>query len=118
MQLFHLFIGYVALLGAVAGAAWCAWVALQRSTAVNGRFLSWFGYAVVAITVIGAITGAFRQGSGGTPGALHPIVAGLSVISIPAARYLSMLAPAGAAWVWLGGYVVLAVAVIGLFLTG
>ena len=118
MQLFHQVIGFVAMGGALAGAAWCAWVALRPGTAVNGRFLAWFGYAVVAITVIGAITGAFRQTSGGAPGAAHPIMAGLSIIAIPIARYLSMLAARRAAWVWFGGYLVLALAVVGLFLTG
>jgi hypothetical protein len=118
MQLLHQVLGFVAMGGALAGAAWCAWVALRPEVAVNGRLLAWFGYAVVAITVIGAITGAFRQTSGGTPGAAHPIMAGLSVIAIPTTRYLSLLAPRRAAWVWLVGYVVLALAVVGLFLTG
>lgn len=118
MQLLHQVLGLVALGGALVGVAWCAWVALQPSVAVNGKLLAWFGYAVVAITVIGAITGAFRQGSGGTPGAAHPLFAGLSVIAVPVARYLSMIAPRREAWVWLAGYVVLGVAVGGLFLTG
>jgi len=118
MQLLHAFLGYVALLGAIGGAAWCAWLALDPRSAIDGRLLAWFGYGVVAIAVIGAITGAFRATSGGTPGAIHPIAAGLSVIAIPAARYLSLLAPRREAWVWLGGYVVLALSVVGLFLTG
>lgn len=118
MQLLHQVLGYVALLGAIVGVAWCAWVGLRPGIALNGRFLAWFGYAVVAIAVIAAITGAFRQGSGGTPGAAHPLFAGLSVISIPVARYLSMIAPRREAWVWLAGYVVLGLAVVGLFQTG
>ena len=117
MDVAHRLLGYAALGGALVGVAWCAWVAL-RPAAVNGRLLSWFGYAVVALAVIGAISGAFRQASGGTPEATHPIFAGLSVIAIPIARYLSMLAPRREAWVWLGGYVVLGLAVFGLFQTG
>ena len=118
MQLFHQVLGFVSLGGAVAGIAWCAWVGLRPGVAVNGRFLAWFGYAVVAITAIAAITGAFRQGSGGTPAAAHPLFAGLSVIAIPVARYLSILAPRREAWVWLAGYVILGLAVVGLFQTG
>jgi hypothetical protein len=118
MQLFHLFLGVVAMLGAIGGAAWCAWLVLEPRTAIDGRLLAWFGYGVVAIAVIGAITGAFRQTSGGTPGALHPIAAGLSVVAIPAARYLCVLAPRREPWVWLAGYVALALSVVGLFLTG
>jgi hypothetical protein len=118
MQLLHQVLGFVALGGALAGVGWCAWVALRPGTAVNGRLLAWFGYAIVGITVIGAITGAFRQGSGGTPEPAHPLFAGLSVIAIPVARYLSMVAPRREAWVWLGGYVVLGLAVLGLFQTG
>lgn len=118
MQLLHQVLGFVALGGAVVGIAWCAWVALQPSKALNGRLLAWFGYAVVALTVVEAITGAFRQGSGGTPEPAHPLFAGLSVIAIPVTRYLSMVAPRREAWVWLAGYVVLGVAVIGLFQTG
>jgi hypothetical protein len=118
VDLVHLLTGYGALAGAVAGIAWCAWLALRPQGAIDGRLLTWFGYAVVAVTVLGAITGAFRQTSGGSPGAAHPIMAGLSVVAIPVARYLSMLAPRREAWVWLGGYVVLGLAVYGLFQTG
>jgi hypothetical protein len=118
MQLLHQVLGFVALGGAIVGAAWCTWVALQPSRAVNGRFLAWFGYAVVAITVIAAITGALRQGSGGTPEPTHPLFAGLSVIAIPIARYLSMVAPRRESWVWLAGYVILGIAVVGLFQSG
>ncbi|HYL40743.1 MAG TPA: hypothetical protein VET90_05480 [Candidatus Binatus sp.] len=118
MQLLHQFLGFVAVAGAIVGIAWCAWVALQPATAVNGRFLTWFGYAIVAVAVIAAITGAFRQGSGGTPGATHPLFAAVSVVAVPVARYLSMLAPRREAWVWLVGYVLLGLAMVGLFLTG
>jgi hypothetical protein len=118
MQELHLALGWVALIGAVVGAGWCAWLALRPGRAVDGRLLTWFGTAVVAIAVIDAITGAIRQTSGGSPASTHPIFAGLSVIAIPVARYLSMLAPRREAWVWLGGYVVLALAVFGLFQTG
>ena len=118
MQLLHQVLGYLALAGALLGIGWCAWLALRPSMAVNGRLLTWFGYGVVAITVIEAITGAFRQTSGGTPEPTHPLFAGLSVVAIPAARYLSLLAPRREAWVWLGGYVVLGLAVVGLFQTG
>jgi len=118
MQLFHQLLGFVAVLGVIGGIGWCAWVALQPGTAINGKFLTWFGYAVVGVTVVAAITGAFRQGSGGTPGAAHPLFAGLSVVAIPIARYLSMLAPRREAWVWLAGYVVLGLAMVGLFATG
>ncbi len=117
MQLLHQMLGFLALGGALVGVAWCAWVALDRA-AVNGKFLAWYGYAVVAVTVLAAITGAFRQGSGGTPGTAHPLFAGLSVVAVPAARYLSMIAPRREPWVWLGGYVVLGLAVVGLFVTG
>jgi hypothetical protein len=118
MQLLHQVIGFVALGGALVGVAWCAWAALRPGRAVDGRLLAWFGYAIVALTVLGAITGAFRQTSGGTPDAAHPIFAGLSVIAVPLARYLAMLAPRREAWVWLGGYVLLGLAVVGLFQTG
>lgn len=118
MEIVHSVLGYAALGGALVGVAWCAWLALRPAAAVNGRFLAWFGYAVVAVAVIDAITGAFRQASGGTPDAAHPVFAGLSVIAVPIARYLSMLAPRREAWVWLGGYVVLGLAVFGLFQTG
>jgi hypothetical protein len=118
MQLLHQVLGFVAVGGALAGVAWCAWVGLQPGRAINGRFLLWFGYAVVAVTVIAAITGAVRQGSGGTPEPAHPLFAGISVIAIPIARYLSLLAPRREAWVWLAGYVVLALAMVGLFQTG
>ena len=118
MQLLHEVLGWVALAGAVAGAGWCLWVAVTPR-AVNGRLLSRFGYAVVALVVVGAITGAFRQTSGGTPDAAHPIFAGLSVVVVPLSRYLSVLAPPRrAAWVWLVGYAILAVSVFGLFQTG
>lgn len=118
MQLLHQVLGYVALGGALVGIAWCAWLALRPSTAVNGRLLTWFGYVIVVITVVGAISGAFRQTSGGTPEPTHPLFAGLSVVAVPAARYLSLLAPRREAWVWLGGYVVVGLAVFGLFQTG
>ena len=118
MELLHAVIGWIALAGAVAGAAWCTWVALSPR-AVNGRLLSLFGYAIVVLVVVGAITGAFRQTSGGTPGVAHPIFAGLAVIVIPLSRYLSILAPKGReVWVWLIGYAMLALAVLGLFQTG
>ena len=118
MQLLHQLIGFAAIAGAVLGAGWCLWVATS-ARAINGRFLTWFGYGVVALVVIGAITGAFRQASGGTPASAHPIFAGLAVIAVPITRYLSMLAPRGReAWAWLVGYVLLAIAVVGLFQTG
>lgn len=117
MQLLHQVLGFVTLAGAIVGIGWCAWLAL-RPEALDGKFLAWFGYAVVAVAVLDAIVGAVRQGSGGTPASTHPIFAGLSVIAIPAARYLSMVAPRREAWVWLVGYVVLALAMVGLFQTG
>ncbi len=118
MQLLHLPLGFLALAGALVGIGWCAWVAWRPAVAIDGRLLAWFGYAIVGLTVIEAITGAFRQTSGGTPGATHPLFAGLSIIAIPVARYLSLLAPRREAWVWLGGYVLLAGALLGLFQTG
>lgn len=118
MQLLHQVLGFVAIGGALVGVAWCAWVALQPARSVDGRSLAWFGYAVVAVTVLAAVTGAFRQTSGGTPGAAHPLFAGLSVVAIPAARYLAMVAPRREHWIWLAGYVVLGLAVVGLFQTG
>ena len=118
MELLHAVIGWVGLAGALAGAAWCAWVVLSPR-AVNGRLLAWFGYAIVGLVVVGAITGAFRQTSGGSPGVAHPVVAAVSVVVVPLARYLSVLAPKGReAWVWLAGYAILALAVFGLFQTG
>jgi hypothetical protein len=98
MELLHAVIGWVSLGGAVAGAAWCAWVVMSPR-AVNGRLLTWFGYAIVMLAVIGAITGAFRQTSGGTPGVAHPVFAGLSVVVVPLSRYLSILMPkSGSGW--------------------
>lgn len=118
MQLLHQLIGVASIAGALVGVGWCLWVAMS-ARAVNGRSLTWFGYAIVALVVLGAITGAFRQTSGGTPESAHPIFAGLAVIAVPVTRYLSMLAPRGReAWAWLVGYVVLALAVVGLFQTG
>lgn len=118
MQLLHQVLGFVAVGGAIVGIAWCAWLAMRPGTAVDGKLLAWFGYAIAAITVVEAISGGIRQGSGGTPGAAHPLFAGLSVIAIPVARYLSMIAPRREAWVWLVGYAVLALAMLGLFATG
>jgi hypothetical protein len=122
MEQLHQLLGWIALAGALAGVAWCAWVAVRPGAgpgaAPDGRLLTWFGYAVVATAIIGAITGAFRQTSGGDPGVAHPLFAALSVFAIPLARYLALLAPRRESWVWLGGYAVAAVAVLGLFQTG
>ncbi len=118
MQLLHHALGFVALVGALLGIVWCTWVAVRPGAAIDGRLLARFGYAIVTLTVVEVITGALRQGAGGTPQSTHPIFAGLSVIAIPVARYLSLLAPRREAWVWLGGYIVLGLAVLGLFQTG
>jgi hypothetical protein len=118
MEQLHQLLGWIALAGALAGVAWCAWVAVRPGMAPDGRLLTWFGYAVIAVAILGAITGAFRQTSGGNPGVAHPLFAALSVFAIPLARYLALLAPRRESWVWLGGYVVAAVAVFGLFQTG
>jgi hypothetical protein len=121
MEQLHQVLGYVALGGSIVGVAWCAWLAMRPDGpggAASGRWLTWFGYALIAVTVAGAITGAVRQGSGGTPGALHPIVAALSVFALPTARYLGMLTPRRQAWVWLGGYAVTGLAVLALFQNG
>jgi hypothetical protein len=117
MDVIHRLIGYASLAGAIGGAAWALWL-VARPRALDRRALSWLGYAVVALTVLGAATGAFRQTSGGTPGSTHPIFAALAIVAVPVAQYLAPLFRTREPWVWLAGYAVTALAVVGLFQTG
>ena len=117
MDVLHRLIGFAALGGAGLGVIGAAWLAF-RPAALDRRYLGWLGYAVVALTVIGAATGAFRQTSGGTPEALHPIFAGLSVVTIPVAAYLGPLFRERVAWAWLIAFALTVLAVVGLFQTG
>jgi hypothetical protein len=117
MDLLHRLIGYAALGGAGLGIVGAAWVAF-RPAALDRRYLAWLGYAVVALSVLAAATGASRQTSGGTPAALHPIFAALSVVTIPVAAYLAPLFRERVAWAWLVAFAVTALAVVGLFQTG
>lgn len=118
MTVIHLTLAYAAVAFVIAGVGWSVVLTLRRET--GGPGFEQFQAAVVALVVIGAVSGLVMLPAGQRPAdGLHLVYAVIAIGLIPLARsFLGRASGRRAALLLVAAFVVLGVVAYRLFTTG